>query len=391
MRIGLVLAAVPGISETFFRSKIAGLQQLGFEVVLFAPSGKPAFDLCPQFTPPPVGKSRFTLALYVIGHLLPLFIFHGRRARHFFRLERSSGRSMRDALKNMYLNSHILGRELDWLHFGFATLGLGREHTAKAIGARMAVSIRGFDVSIFPLKHPGCYRLLWPNADRIHTISDDLLALAASTGLDIAVKDIRKITPAVDVGFFHAEQPRKSLQFPIRILTVARLHWKKGLMHTLEALALLKAEGVEFIYHIIGSGPELEALQFATHQLGLSSCVVFKGDQPAEEVKKALENADIYLQYSLSEGFGNALLEAQAMGLLCVASDAEGLRENIRHGITGWIVPMRKPEQLALQIREVIQLSPEKQAAVRQAARQRIESAFNLKDQMSRFKAFYQE
>ena len=162
-------------------------------------------------------------------------------------------------------------------------------------------------------------------------------------------------------------------------------------MHTLEALALLKAEGVEFIYHIIGSGPELEALQFATHQLGLSSCVVFKGDQPAEEVKKALENADIYLQYSLSEGFGNALLEAQSMGLLCVASDAEGLRENIRHGITGWIVPMRKPERLALQIREVIQLNPEKQAAVRQAARQRIESAFNLKDQMSRFKAFYQE
>jgi colanic acid/amylovoran biosynthesis glycosyltransferase len=391
MRIGLVLAAVPGISETFFRSKIAGLQQLGFEVVLFAPSGKPAFDLCLQFTPPPVSKSRLILALYLIWHLFPLFIFHGTRARHFFRLERSSGLSTRDALKNMYLNSHILGRKLDWLHFGFATLGLGREHTAKAIGARMAVSIRGFDVSIFPLKYPGCYRLLWQNADRIHTISDDLLVLAASTGLDIAVKDIRKITPGVDVGFFRAEKPRMSLQFPIRILTVARLHWKKGLMHTLEALTLLKAEGVEFIYHIIGSGPELEALQFSAHQLGLSSCVVFRGDQPAREVKDALENADIYVQYSLSEGFGNALLEAQSMGLLCVASDAEGLRENIRHGITGWIVPIRKPDRLALQIREIIELSPEKQSAVRQAARQRIESEFNLNDQMSRFKAFYQE
>ncbi|MBK7870836.1 MAG: glycosyltransferase family 4 protein [Saprospiraceae bacterium] len=51
------------------------------------------------------------------------------------------------------------------------------------------------------------------------------------------------------------------------------------------------------------------------------------------------EKADIYLQYSIQEGFCNAVLEAQAMGLLCIVSDAEGLPENILHGQTGWVVP----------------------------------------------------
>ena len=55
----------------------------------------------------------------------------------------------------------------------------------------------------------------------------------------------------------------------------------------------------------------------------------------------------IYLQYSIQEGFCNAVLEAQALGLLTIVSDAEGLPENVIHGETGWVVPKRKPKFFA--------------------------------------------
>lgn len=47
MRIGLVLSTTPGYSETFFRSKIKGLQENGIEVRLFCQNNNEGFDLCP--------------------------------------------------------------------------------------------------------------------------------------------------------------------------------------------------------------------------------------------------------------------------------------------------------------------------------------------------------
>ena len=46
MKIGLVLSRTPAYSETFFISKIEGLQKNGFEVVLFVNSKDTHFDLC---------------------------------------------------------------------------------------------------------------------------------------------------------------------------------------------------------------------------------------------------------------------------------------------------------------------------------------------------------
>ena len=63
--------------------------------------------------------------------------------------------------------------------------------------------------------------------------------------------------------------------------------------------------------------------------------------------KNYLEKSDIYLQYSIQEGFCNSVLEAQAMGLLSIVSDANGLTENIIHNYTGWVVPKMAPKLLA--------------------------------------------
>src|SRR5690606_12647628 len=109
-------------------------------------------------------------------------------------------RSLFQALKNLIASEFILSKKMDWLHFGFGTMALGKENVAEAIGAKMAVSFRGFDIGIYPIKHPGCYDLLFLKADKFHVISDDISKLLFKAGLKTN-REIVKITPAIDTTF----------------------------------------------------------------------------------------------------------------------------------------------------------------------------------------------
>ncbi len=387
MRVGIVLSNTPGYSETFFNSKIKGLQNSGAEVLLFCQSKKDDFTLCPVFESPKVSRNPFLQAGYFFNEFFQL-LPHLSAVLRFIQLERKEGTSSVQIFKKIYLNAHLLKAKLDWLHFGFATMALGSETVAKAIGAKMAISFRGFDIAIYPVKHPGCYKTLWKYVDKVHTISNDLLVLAKKHGLPENIP-VEKITPAIDVALFQSALQDFNSEEKIVFMTTGRLHWKKGFVQTIEALAILKARGLDFTYKIIGEGTEHERIAFAAYQLGLKENVQFLGKLPHTEVKKQLETASIYLQYSIQEGFCNAVLEAQAMGKLCIVSNAEGLSENVLDGKTGWVVPKYSPKALAEKIQKVIALSAEKKASISQNAQKRVKEKFNIEKQQSEFVNFY--
>jgi colanic acid/amylovoran biosynthesis glycosyltransferase len=388
-KIGLVLASTPGYSETFFRSKIAGLQAAGYQVILFSGSKAAEFNLCRVIYAPKAGKNML-LSFFLIGlRLSILILLKPARAFRFVNLELNSGRSIRHAIENLYLSSHILLHNLDWLHFGFATMALRKENTAKAMNTKMAVSLRGYDIAIYPLKFPGCYNLLWQRIDKLHTISNDLYSLALQNGLQPSTP-VQKITPAIDITLFKRSDPSgRQYNNPVRLLTVARLHWKKGLEYTLEALAILRAKGINFQYSIIGEGEDYERLVFASYQLGIEDRVHFMGKVAHDAVRLEMEKADIYIQYSISEGFCNAVLEAQALGKICIVSDAEGLAENVLNGKTGFVLPKRNPQLLSETIETAMSLPAEKQYAMSISAEHRIKAEFNLEHQRKQFLDFY--
>ena len=167
------------------------------------------------------------------------------------------------------------------------------------------------------------------------------------------------------------------------------MHWKKGLIYTLEALSNLK-EKYAFQYEIIGDGDELERLKFAVYQLGLEDNVIFAGICDKNEIKMKLQNSSIYLQYSVQEGFCNAVLEAQSMGLLCVVSNAEGLSENVIHNKTGWIVPSRQSKKLAQTLNDILNLPNEELIKFKTAAINRVREEFSLTAQNVKFQKFYE-
>lgn len=386
MKIGLVLSKPPAYSETFFLNKIKGLRKQDLEVVLFTQNSPGNFSLCPVKTAPKIVRNPLLMAALFLYEYLKL-IPYANRVRRFFILERKEKTPVFHILKKIYRNAHLLKAKTAWLHFGFATLALGRETIAHAIGSRMAVSLRGFDIAVYPVKNPGCYQTLWKYADTVHIISDDLLSLAKQHGLPDSLP-VKKITPAIDTGFFKPDKNRINNTIPV-FMTTGRLHWNKGYPFILEALAILKKQGISFSYKIAGTGDDYERLAFLVRQLQLEKEVVFLGKVSAEEIKKQLQTSDIYLQYSVQEGFGNAVLEAQAMGVFCIVSNAEGLSENILHNKTGKVVPKYRPDLLAETILEILNLPEKEKEASIKTAQNRIRNSFNLEKQNGEFLDFY--
>ena len=249
------------------------------------------------------------------------------------------------------------------------------------------MSFRGFDIGLYPYQHWGCYNLLWKTIDKVHTISDDLYQQALNLGLNPKTP-FEKITPAIDTDFFFTNE-KTGLHDPLRILSVGRLTWKKGFEYCLKSLELLKNAGIRFEYRIVGEGEYREAIMYALHQLNLIENVSLSGNISRKMVKQEFEWADIYIQPSIQEGFCNAVLEAQAMGLLCIVTNAEGLSENVLDGKTGWVVEKRNPIAINEQILTIIESDEEDLKKIRNNAINRVNSTFNIEIQKENFSNFY--
>ena len=388
MKLGFVLSNKTSYSETFLVSKFAILKNLGHEVIIFSNDNNnlsKIYNKNSKVSPISVFLIFFTF--------FKLFLFTPKRAFKFLYLEKSDEIPFKKRWKNLFINAKILSERLDYLHFSFLTTALRRENVALAISAKLTSSIRGYDISIYPLKFPNCYANLWSKVDKIHSISNALYSRAIEEGLSPEIP-FSIINPAIDVKFFSSNSKVKaSIDLKtkkINFLTVGRLHWKKGIEFTLEALCLLKEKKtVKFNYTIVGDGKEYERLIYAVEEFGLNKNVVFTGRLDRYQIKKYYKNTDIYLQYSLQEGFCNSVLEAQAMGLLVIASNAEGLEENIINEKTGWIVKKRNPKLLVEKIEKIINSDNSKLDLIRKNAVERVNEKFNINDQIKLFKKFY--
>lgn len=384
-----MLPTVPGYSETFFRNKIRGLRDNGFEVILFVENkaiNNEDLD-CDVVVAPNFRVHKMKGFLTVIFTILKCIVFYPKSSLKHLRLDKEDGFSFPNRIKRLVLNQFLFRYKLKWLHFGFGMQAIDRENVASAIGAQMAVSFRGADLYLSPIKHPGCYDLLFTKNIQYHVLSEEMKQDLNNYGVQL--DHIHVITPAINTEFFKATVASRKANEPLQLITVARLHWKKGIIYTLEALSHLRRDIIDFKYTIIGDGEEIERIKFAIYQLDLQDHVILAGKCSQEEVRRRLESSDIYLQYSIQEGFCNAALEAQSMGLMTIVSNAEGLTENVQHMRSGWVVPKRQPKQLAQKIVEVMKLPDSEKDDIRHFAMKRVKDEFNLRKQNREFKQFY--
>jgi glycosyltransferase involved in cell wall biosynthesis len=204
-------------------------------------------------------------------------------------------------------------------------------------------------------------RRLIRRATRISTLSRYTQSLLIEHFPEAADKIF--LTPGALRSEFAVVPPRSAAQKgKIIILTVGRLHPRKGQHVTLQALHMLPPAVRERLEYWIVAGRSkggYEGVLRAAAARKPDLTVRFFSNLPDDELSQIYDRADIFAMTSVShgtsvEGFGLVYLEAAAHGLPVVAHDIGGVSEAVLDGQTGLLVPTDRPAQLAAAFEKLI-------------------------------------
>ncbi|MBW4515277.1 MAG: glycosyltransferase family 4 protein [Timaviella obliquedivisa GSE-PSE-MK23-08B] len=141
-------------------------------------------------------------------------------------------------------------------------------------------------------------------------------------------------------------------QTNFRIFSCGRLNHCKGHADLIEAIALLRQQGIPATLEIAGEDEQggtgyRKELESLIQRLNLADSVRLLGATSEETIKTSLENAHIFALASLHEPLGVAIMEAMAMEVPVVVTGSGGVKELIEQGVDGLLVEPQAPPQLA--------------------------------------------
>jgi len=138
-----------------------------------------------------------------------------------------------------------------------------------------------------------------------------------------------------------------------RIISVARLSPEKGHVILLEALWMLRDQGVTCELQIVGAGPFEDSIRSEAARLGLGGLVSYTGELPPDTVSKLLADADIFCLPSFSEGLPVSVMEAMAVGVPVVSTWISGIPELAINEVTALAVPASNAPALATALKRL--------------------------------------
>jgi colanic acid/amylovoran biosynthesis glycosyltransferase len=402
MRVALVVPSFPKLSETFIVSKFLGLLEKGVDVFVICDTSQqkeweyfPNLERVPDIKRRIIKNWRTTPKLLAALQMFPALIYgllkYPKVSLRYLRCAiRDSGLL---GLKAYYLDLSFIKVHPDIIHFEFGALSTKKTYLKERMDCKVVCSFRGHDIYFVGLENPKHYSNVWRKNDAVHCLGEDLWQRVQERGCS-ADKPHVLIPPAIDENLFtpsqrHYPSEIGSPERPLRILSVGRLVWAKGYEYALQSIRDLVDAKISVEYRIAGDGIEKEAISFCIHQLSLEKFVQILGDIPPGDIHDLMDWADLLLHTAVEEGFCNAVIEAQAMQLPVVCSDAGGLPENVVDNVTAFVVPRREPKQFS---EKIIYLT--RHSALRkkmgEAGRKRVLERYRLSDQISSFVKFYQ-
>lgn len=211
------------------------------------------------------------------------------------------------------------------------------------------VSCYGSDIFIYPYKNLLNKAVLCANLRCAAAVASTSIAMAVEAKKILGDPSYPiTVTPfGVDVNRFCPAEVHSENERPV-IGIVKYLEPIYDIPLLLRAFAIVyeKSE-IKPVLDIYGNGYLLDELKKLSSDLGISDSVEFHGVIANEKLPEVLQKMDVFVNCSVKESFGVALVEAMACGIPVVATDTVGFREVVEDGVTGIVLKDRKPETMA--------------------------------------------
>jgi colanic acid/amylovoran biosynthesis glycosyltransferase len=346
MKVLFWIAKFPTFSETFIRDQIIALLDEGLEVFIYTKNGlvnEEEIDALLGFESSNLQQSVVNLDFYFEPNKLLRFLklfpillsafFKGKiklylKALHFKKYGKQS-----QSLRLFYQVHYLLKNKIDVIHAHFGPNG-NEAVIFKQIGLpiKLFTTFHGYDIRLGIEKGGFIYADLFSYSDGVISISEfnyfNLMKFGAPKEKMIS------ITNGINIDFYNRDEPIATNN-KISVLTVARLVEEKALDIAIRAIdALLKMMPLlKLDYIIIGEGEKRKELQDLIIELGLTEYITLVGSKTSIEVRDMMHKSDLFMLSSKSESLPTVLLEAQASGLVILATDVGDVRRIVKGGL----------------------------------------------------------
>lgn len=228
--------------------------------------------------------------------------------------------SIRNPAATLALARYLRQRRVDVLHASIGEANLHAALVGHLGGARAVIMEEAGIPSRRPLGrlvHALLYRLV----DHVVGVSDASCSYLIEREFAPPSR-VTRIYNTIPPAMF---DPMPDKPHGLRCIAVGRLAAVKNQAMLLRVIHALRARGLDATLQLVGDGPLATSLRDEIARLGLERAVELCGFR--EDVRALLDQADLFLLPSHSEGFGLALVEAMARGCIPLATRCGGPAE----------------------------------------------------------------
>lgn len=306
--------------------------------------------------------------------------------------------------KAYYLNAGELKRieeeiQPDIINVHYAS-GYGTLARRAGIGP-ILLSVWGSDVYEFPHKNILNKIILKKNVKYAKWLASTSTCMAEELRNTLGMPELKiEITPfGVDLKRFSDVNPKKKNTEQILLGNIKALEPVYGISDFIESIAILKRnleeQGKQDILdklrvHIYGDGSQKESLETLIKNLELEDIVFLEGRISNTEVSNVLKEFDVFCATSLKESFGVSVIEAMAMKVPTVVTEADGFKEVTEDGITGFVVPVGNVDAIATKL-ELLVRDEKLRKQFGEEGRKRVELLYDWEKNVSTMENIYQE
>lgn len=195
------------------------------------------------------------------------------------------------------------------------------------------------------------YKNIYRRADYIQAISKFLAKRAENLGAKCLMEVVPNAADLVDQEFLDnalkAGEIAKGAEK--RVITASRLVEKNGIADLIKSMRHVDAKLI-----IAGDGQLSLKLKRLVKELQLENKVDFIGEINRFDLAIKLKSSDVFVRPSLSEGLGNAFLEAMSCEVPVIGTPVGGIPDFLTDGETGWFCEVKNPKSIAEKINYIL-------------------------------------